>query len=105
MSEKDSITTTYYHIKGRVVKEVGGEDVPCDALEAEAIIDYLLHALIVYQSEGFRFVDVDADATLSTADISINWSDYGIQGVLEDRMAQLAIMRMQAFDAHERNTS
>lgn len=71
--------TRYYALDGELLmdRQPAGDDVPVVGADAERIVDHLLHALSVYECDGFRFVDVDAGGTLADGKIMLRWSDYG----------------------------
>jgi hypothetical protein len=79
--------TTYFHLEGTLSKEVGGENQPItDRAEYTFIVNRILQALAVYAREdlGFRFVDIDAHGTIAEGNLSLNWSDYGLDRKRDD---------------------
>lgn len=80
MSADQRAVTTYFALSGALTKEVAGNNARItDKAEMVPIIDHLLAALSVYERDGFRFVDVDASATISQGELRIAWSDYGLE--------------------------
>jgi len=82
--------TQYFKFSGQLLKETGeNQYTTLSSEEFQAVILHLLDALDQYESEdGFKFVDIDADGTLSTgqyninqyniSQYNINWSNYGL---------------------------
>lgn len=74
MNEQPMAGERFFAFEGTVTHEVGGEDVPLTGDELESVIDHLLFALNAYARDGFRFVDVDASATLTNGAVRIAWN-------------------------------
>lgn len=67
--------THYYSLAGTFTKD--GEPV-ADRDEVKEMVGHWMEMTRRYESEGFRFVDADAHATIGEGFVSLNWSDYGL---------------------------
>lgn len=68
--------THYYSLAGTLTRD----GVPITDVDeiSEFMVHWMKAAGRYHGENGFRFVDADGNATLSTGEVAINWSDYGL---------------------------